>query len=138
MKCLIRIRGKVGIDKDMEETLDRLRLMKKYSCVVLNPSKESAGMIKKVRNFIAFGDIDNETFKELLEKRGQAIDKKEKNDVAKAIEAVSKGKKFEEFNLKPFFRLHPPRKGIKTKLHFPQGVLGDHKDKINELVRRML
>ncbi|KKL95423.1 hypothetical protein LCGC14_1854700, partial [marine sediment metagenome] len=43
-----------------------------------------------------------------------------------------------KLNLKPFFRLHPPRKGIKSKLHFPKGVLGDNKEKINDLVLRML
>ena len=56
----------------------------------------------------------------------------------KIVEELEKGKKYEELNLKPFFRLHPPRKGIKSKLHFPKGVLGDNKEKINELVKRML
>ena len=61
------------------------------------------------------------------------------NTIAKKIvEEIKKGKKFEELNLKPFFRLHSPRKGIKSKLHYPKGVLGDHKDKINELLIRML
>ena len=55
-----------------------------------------------------------------------------------SVEELKKGKKFEELNLKPFFRLHPPRKGIKSKLHFPKGVLGDNKKKINDLVERML
>jgi hypothetical protein len=74
----------------------------------------------------------------LIEKRGQLINKEKKIDIKKIVEELEKGKKYEELNLKPFFRLHPPRKGIKSKLHFPKGVLGDNKEKINDLVKRML
>ncbi len=111
--ALIRIKGEVGLRKDIAETLNRLRLRKKYSCIVLeNPTKEQLGMITKVRDFIAFGEINEEMYKKLKEKRKTKI--------------------------KNFYRLHPPRGGIKSKLHFPKGVLGNHGEKINELIRRML
>ena len=140
MICIIRIRGQVNLDSKTKNTLDRLRLRRKYSCVVLFPTKELEGRIKKVRNFVAFGKIRKEVFEKLIEKRGQILDKNKKTqiDSKKVIEGLEKGKKYEDFNLKPFFRLHPPRKGIHSKLHFPRGVLGDHKEKINELVERML
>ena len=40
---------------------------------------------------------------------------------------------------KGFYRLHPPIGGFKksTKLAFPKGILGEHKD-ISKLLRRML
>lgn len=156
--CIIRIRGEVGVRRDVEETLNRLRLKRKYSCVVLaNPKDEQIGMIKKVKDFTAFGEISNEMFEKLLEKRGQLIDKQNPNgsaplngqksksalSIGKAKEIVKEiesGKKYEELNLKPFFRLHPPRKGIKSKENFGvgKGVLGNHKEKINELLERML
>ncbi|GAI87735.1 unnamed protein product [marine sediment metagenome] len=113
MIAVIRIHGKVGLKKDVDETLKRLNLRNKYSCIILeNPTKEQVGMVKKVRDFVAYGKINDETFEELKKKRG----KKEKS----------------------FFRLHPPRGGIKSKLHFPKGVLGDNKEKINDLIERML
>ncbi|MBU2504153.1 MAG: 50S ribosomal protein L30, partial [Nanoarchaeota archaeon] len=121
---------------------DRLGLMRKYSCIVLSPADatKKAGMIKKVLNFIAFGELGKKDLEELIEKRGQPIDKSKKVDVKKAAEEIEKGKKYDELNLKPFFRLHPPRKGIDSKFHFGKGkgVLGNNKDKINELLRRML
>ena len=49
MICVIRISGQVGLRKDVVETLSRLRLRRKYSCVVLNPTAEQLGMIKKIR-----------------------------------------------------------------------------------------
>ena len=128
---VIRIKGMVKVAKDVSNTLDRLRLRRKYACVVLKETDVIIGMINKVRNQVAYGKIDDETLKELISKRGQKIDK------TKEIKTL-KDLNFEEANLKPFFRLHPPRKGIIAKQHFPRGVLGDHKGKINELIRRML
>ena len=139
MIAVIRIKGMVGLRRGINETLDRLRLRRKYACVVLTkPSKEQLGMIKKLRDFVAFGELSKETFEKLVEARGQLIDKTKKVDAKKAVEELEKGKKYEELNLKPFFRLHSPRKGINSKAHYPKGVLGDNKEKINELVERML
>ena len=118
--CTIRIRGKIGLNRDIFETLHRLRLRRKYTCVVIKPSKENLGMLKKVKDFVAFGEINEETYKKLKSKRG------------------IKDPNSKEGKLKPFFRLHPPRKGIKSKIHFPKGVLGNNGEKINDLVERML
>lgn len=141
MIAVIRIHGMVKIKKRTEETLQRLRLRRKYSCVVLlKPIKEQLGMVKKVKDFVAFGEINDETFEKLVEQRGQLINKKKKINVKEVVKELEAGKKYEELNLKPFFRLHPPRKGIDSKKHFGvgKGVLGDNKKKINELIRRML
>jgi large subunit ribosomal protein L30 len=119
MIAIIRIKGEVGLRKEIKETLDRLRLGRKYACVVIeNPEPSQLGMLKKVKDFVAFGEIDEDTYKELVEKRGKKVEGK----------------------LKPFFRLHPPRKGIESKKHFGvgKGVLGDNGKKINDLIRRML
>jgi len=113
MIAVIRITGDVDLSKDIRETFNILKLRRKYSCIVLNPNKEQEGMIEKIKNFVAFGDIKDETLKKLKEKRGK------KDNPG-------------------FFRLHPPIGGIKTKMHFPKGVLGNHGNKINELIERML
>ena len=116
--AVMRIKGQVGIKRPVKETLSRLRLRKKYVCVVFeSPSKEILGMVKKMKDFVAFGEISEETYKMLVEKRG----------------------KKDGEGIKAFFRLHPPRGGIESKKHFGvgKGVLGDNK-KMDELVRRML
>ena len=126
------------MDGDVKESLSRLRMRRKYACVVLNPNKEQEGMIKKVKNLVAFGEINKETLEKLIEKRGHPIDKKKKIDFKKVADELEKGKKSVDLNLKPFFRLHPPRGGINSKVHFPRGVLGNNGKKINDLVLRML
>jgi len=119
MIAVIRIKGRVGLSQNINETLDRLRVRKKYSCVVLNGSKEEIGMIEKLRDFVAYGEIKDDVYKELIKQRG---------------------KKGKDGKLKPFFRLHPPRKGIESKKHFGvgKGVLGNNGEKINDLILRML
>ena len=117
---IIRIKGQIGLKKEINETLNRLRLRRKYVCVALeNPTLVQLGMLKKVKDFVAYGEISEETYKKLVEVRGR---------------------KDKDGKLKPFFRLHPPRGGIDSKKHFgvDKGVLGDNKDSINKLVERML
>ena len=119
MITVIRISGMVKVPKKIEETLTRIRLRRKYSAVLLKEGPETEKLLKKIRDFVAYGKIDEKMQKKLLEVRGQKD---------------SNGK------IKPFFRLHPPRGGIESKRHFGigKGVLGDNKEKINDLLERML
>jgi large subunit ribosomal protein L30 len=137
MKCIIRIRGKVGINKKVEETLRRLNLKKKYSCIVINLKKEQEGMLKKIERFVAYGEISKEMLKEIIEKRGKMKDNK-KLDAGIISGEIEKGKTMKDAGLLPFFNLHPPRGGIKSKLGYPEGALGNHKKEINKLIKRML
>ena len=116
MIAIIRIKGQVKVRGDFLETMERMNLKKKYSCIVLDkPTKEQLGMLKKVENFVAYGEISPEVYKKLVEARGQ----KDKKNI---------------------FRLHPPRRGIDAKLHFgvKKGVLGNNGKEIDKLVERML
>lgn len=138
MILAIRISGHVKIPKKVEESLFRLRMRRKYTAVLLKSTEENIKLLKKLRNYIAYGKISNEGIKLLLEKRGISLDKT-KIDSSKVLEQLDK-KNLSDIGIKPFFRLHPPIGGIDSKVHFPirKGVLGDHKDKIEELMRRML
>ncbi len=140
MIAIIRISGDVNLKKDIKETLERLRIRRKYSCVVIKPTKSNLGMIKKIKDFVAFGEIKKEIFEKLIRERSQLIDKTKKVDAKKIIEELEKGKKYQDLNIKPFFRLHPPLKGIDSKKHFgvKNGVLGNNKEKINNLLERMI
>jgi len=140
MIIVIRISGLVEMPSEAEETLYRLGLRRKYTAILLNDTKENRNLLSKIRNFVAYGTIDKETLKELLEKRGKLTkNSSKKPDLTNVIEGLEK-KSLSSFGFKPYFRLHPPRGGINTKSHFPikKGVLGDNKEKINDLVRRML
>ena len=139
MKAIIRISGLVEVARTVEATLSRMRLRRKYTLVLLPATPMTSLLLKKVRNFVAYGDIDADTLAALLEKRAQLIDKKKRVDLAEVAKQLNK-KSLQDLGIKPFFRMHPPRKGIDARLHFGvrKGVLGDNKDKINDLIRRML
>ncbi len=135
---IIRISGMVKVNEDIENALYRLKLRRKYSCVIVKPTKDILGFIKKVKYYIAYGEIDEKTLVELLKARGLKIGGKKIEGAEKIAESLIAGKTLKDLGLKPFFRLHPPRKGIKSKLQYPKGVLGNNKKDINKLVGRML
>jgi len=113
--AIIRIKGNAAINSRIEETLKRLNLNHKYNCIILeNPTRVDLGMIKKVKDFVSYGEIDEDTLSKLKTARGYQGEK--------------------------FFRLHPPRGGIDSKMQFgvKKGVLGDNGKDINKLIVRML
>ena len=129
--AIIRVRGKNKISKKIVYTLTLLRLRNKNHCVVLDKSDNLMGMIHKIKDYITYGEIDEQTLKVLFEKRGK--------------EAKAEDKKFLEFNnkkYKPFFALNSPKKGYEKmgiKVAFKVGgALGYRADKINDLIKRMI
>jgi len=123
--AVVRIRGGIGIKSQITMTLDLLKLHKQNFCVVLDNTPSTLGMINKIKDYVTWGEINDDVLAQLREKRLRS--------------AIGKdGKKHD----KKYFRLHPPlkgfeRKGIKTAFT-EGGVLGYRKDKINDLIKRML
>jgi len=151
---IVRISGKQGLTEQVKSTFKLLRLYKKYNCVIVPDKPQYIGMIKKVKDFVTWGEIDDKTAKQLLEKRGRLPgNEKLTEDYIKDKTKLSTEDFTKEFiqgkkelkdipGLKLFFRLHPPqggfeRKGTK-KPYSIGGVLGYRKEKINELVQKMI
>lgn len=136
--AVIRIAGQVKVKEDIKNTLYRLRLRRKYVCILINPNNQGLiGMLNRVKYHVAFGEIEKHILEKLLSARGKKLDGKKINSEESASDLMN-GKNLEELGIKPFFRLHPPRGGIKSKLQYPRGVLGNNKNDINKLIERML
>ena len=117
--AVIRIHGRVDVNADIGQTLDRLKIRRKLVCVFIDEKdKVRMGMLMSVKDYVALGTVDEKLMKEVIEKRGQ-FDLKKK--------------------YRGFCRLHPPVGGFKktTKLATPKGILGKHDD-ISKLLSRML
>jgi len=150
MYAIVRIRGGVRTRPEIKDTLDLLHINRVNHCAVVKEDPHYKGMIQKVKDYVAWGQIDDDTLAMLLEKRGRLAGNKrltedlvkEKTafgsikDFAKAVNAGSAS--FKDLGIKPVFRLHPARKGLKsTKRTVPQGgVLGFH-DSIKDLITKM-
>lgn len=111
----ILVRGLVEVKQEVKDTLRMLNLQKKNACVILDDNPVNRGMLKKCENYITYGEVSPEVIKELQEKRPSA---------------------------KKFFSLHPPRggferKGIKKPFNL-KGALGYRKEKINDLIKKMI
>ncbi|MBP2143002.1 large subunit ribosomal protein L30 [Methanococcus voltae] len=151
--AVIRVRGSVGVKKDIADTLKMLRLHKVNHCVIVPENEHYIGMVKKVKDFVTYGEIDNETFEKLILKRGRLAGNnrvseeivKEATDlsVSELAEKVMAGEiKLKDTEVKPVFRLHPPRKGYdKEGIKRPfsvGGALGYRAGKINDLIIKMM
>jgi large subunit ribosomal protein L30 len=141
MYAVIRIRGSINMKKDIKDTLAMLRLNRKMHCVLIKENDVMKGMLRKVRNWITWGEIDDDNLRILIEKRGRKIGEKKllNQEVEEAFKKIKENQKTPE-EIKPVFRLTPPSKGFKesVKQHYPQGELGYRGKEINELLKRMI
>jgi large subunit ribosomal protein L30 len=152
MYAAVRLRGGVKTRQDIRDTLSMLHLDRINHCVLLPETPNYRGMIHKAKDYIAWGVIVPETLAQMLENRGRL----EGGD-SLTEEYLSKNTKFKTFSelakavcegkaslgdvpkLKPVFRMHPARKGLKgTKRTFQEGgELGYHGTGINSLLKKM-
>ncbi len=110
---VIRIAGQTKNKRCDNETLNRLKIRKKFASVLVEENDViRMGMVRAVAHMVAFGKVDDNFIKELDEKR-----------------PAKNGVHF----------LHPARGGFKksSRLLTPKGILGEHKD-IVKLAGRML
>ncbi len=110
---VVRIAGQVKNLKSQNETMNRLKLRKKFSAILVEESDAvRMGMVRSVDKKVAYGKVSEEFLKELNKKRPA------KNGV---------------------YFLHPARGGFKksSRLPTPKGILGEHEDLV-KLVGRML
>jgi len=148
----IRIRGKVDVPPDVKKTLDLLKLRRKNTAVILDNNPSIKRMLKKVENWITWGEIDTETLSLLLEKRGRLVGDKKITpkylrkigfNTFKDLASAILSNKIDIKNLpefKPFFRLHPPKGGFKKRIKKTigsNGELGYRGKEINRLVKKM-
>ena len=153
-KCIaaVRVRGSISAQREDRETLDMLHLGRTNHAVLVDNRPAFVGMLKRVQNYVTWGEASKETVALLLQKRGRlAGDKKLTAEYAQKTGYKSLGEladavascKVEHRKLpgmQPVFKLHPPSKGFKGKTkksYRAGGETGYRGEGINELIRRM-
>ncbi len=152
MYAVVQVRGVVNTRQDIKDTLKMLRLHHINHCVLVADTPENLGMIRKVKDYVAYGEVDAMTIETLLRTRGRVIGDAaltdeyiKSNSTYSGITELAKALAGGEMKLrdipgvKPVLRLHPPRKGYKTtKRTFVQGgALGYYGQEINTLLYKM-
>jgi large subunit ribosomal protein L30 len=150
MYAIVRLRGSVKTKPDIKDTLKMLRLHRINHCVVVPDSPHYRGMIQKVKDYVAWGEIDEDALASMLEMRGRLNGNKrltdqfiKENTSYKTIKEFAsavfqEATSLKEAGIKPVFRLHPPRKGHRgTKKTVKEGgELGYH-ESISDLIWKM-
>ena len=153
MIAVIRIRGHVNVNRDIEATMKMLNLTRANHCTLVKESASYLGMLQKAKDYITYGPIEAETLAELISKRGMLAGNRpiteaymkehtEYESIQEFARAIVKGMADirELSEVKPIFRLHPPVKGYRSiKRHYNAGgALGNRGEAINELIGRMI
>jgi len=152
MYAVIRIRGRAGVNRDVAQTLRYLRLTRVNHLIILPKNRVTDGMLRKAKDYITWGEIDRETLAELISRKGRLIGdrpidleylkKLNFNSFEELADAILEKKvRYDRLpEVKPVFRLNPPRGGFKnTKRSFREnGDLGYRQKHINDLIKRMM
>ncbi len=150
MFIALRVRGRTGIKSEIADTLDMLRLTRINHAVLVPETPSYLGMLRKGKDYITWGEIDQETLTSIIEKRGRfpgrgrftteglTGDYASAEELAEAI--LKEETTLDEAGLKPVFRLHPPRKGYNhiRKSFKEGGTLGYRGEEISQLVKKMI
>ncbi len=151
---VVRIKGSVGASEEERSTLKLLNLPRSNYATIVKNASSYLGMLRKVQHYITWGEPTLKTIKRLLMKKGELNGGKKLNEeqvkalgfnsIDELAEKIFFGEvtlsQLKEKGLKPYFRLHPPRKGFKHSIKRPfkdKGEYGYRGREINELVIRM-
>ena len=149
----VRVRGTVNINPDIKKTLQLLNLSKANHCVLLEENPSIKGMLQVTKDYVTWGEIDKDVLLKLINARGKLEGDKELTDdylkssisygsIDKLSQAIIDNKfKYRDIpNVKPIFRLSPPKKGYEgiKRSFVNKGALGYRGKEINKLIQRMI
>jgi len=154
MYAIVKLRGSVGIKPEIKYTLQLLRLHRVNHCAIVDENDYYRGMLKRVKDYVAWGEISEDMLELLLKRRGRLEGGKRlteeylrDNTPFESFKALAhalctgevKMQDLTKYKIKPVLRLHPPRKGHRgIKRSVKQGgELGYHGAAINELLYKM-
>lgn len=151
--AVLRVRGTVNVTSDIKKTLQLLNLTRVNHCTVVEEKPSTKGMLQVAKDYITWGEIDKEMLSKLITSRGKLEgDKELTNDYVKSAtshdnidklsQAIIDNKfKYKDIpNVKPIFRLNPPKKGYEgiKRSYINKGALGYRGKDINKLIKRMI
>jgi LSU ribosomal protein L30P len=153
MLAVIRIRGTTGIRPQAAKTAELLRLNRINHLVFVEDNETTRGMLQTVKDYVTWGEVDEETIEMILKYRAQLkghnpLSEEELKEISgyqtfkELASAINTGKiKFRDIrDIVPVIRLNPPRGGYEAirKPFKQKGSAGYRGKDINNLILRML
>ena len=149
----IRVRGLINIKPDIRKTLQLLNLTRVNHCVLLEEKPSIKGMLQVAKDYITWGEVEKDVLEKLMITRGKLEGDKELtekhlksatsyNSIDNLSQAIIDNKiKYKDIpNIKPIFRLNPPKNGYEgvKRSYVKKGALGYRGKGINKLIGRMI
>ena len=149
---VVRMHGQINVPHWATNTLELLKLDKKFRATIVPAKDNTLGMLNRVKHYISWQEADANIAKELFAKKARKAGYKKitNEDVTQLgfksidelatsiIEGKSSMNKIKP--IKPWFALSPPKKGFKRstrKTYGEGGILGQNKE-LSDLVRSMM
>jgi large subunit ribosomal protein L30 len=151
--AVVRVRGTVNVNPDIKKTLELMNLRRVNHCVLIDEKPSEKGMLQVAKDYVTWGEIEKDVLSKLIISRGKLEGDKSLtpeslksltsfSDVDSLAKAIIDNKfRYKDIpNIKPIFRLNPPKKGYRTiKRSFAcKGSLGYRGKQINKLIERMI
>jgi len=149
----VRVRGIVNVKPDIKRTLQLFQLTRVNHCVLLEENASIKGMLQIAKDYITWGEIDKAILSKLIDSRGKLEGDKDitenyiksatpYSNLEKLSQAIIDNKfKYKDIpNVKPIFRLSPPKKGYEgiKRSFVNKGAIGYRRKEINKLLERMI
>ena len=71
--AVIMVRSRIDIKPAAGRTLKLLRLNKINHCILVPEDPHYKGMVMRVKDYVTWGEVDEDTVKTLIEKRGKVL-----------------------------------------------------------------
>lgn len=151
--AVVRVRGIINIKPDIKKTLQLFNLTRANHCVVLEEKPSIKGMLQVAKDYITWGEIEKDVLTKLITFRGKLEGDKQLDEkyiksvtsyssIEKLSQAIIDKKiKYKDIpNVKPIFRLNPPKNGFEgvKRSYKNNGALGFRGEDINKLIERMI
>ena len=149
---VVNIRGTVNQRSTVKTTMEHLHLESRFRATIIPNNEISKGMLQTVKNHVAWINADSSTIESLITNRGEKSnsvkydsDLAQKDgyttisDLAKAL-SENKINLSSLSNLKPSFRLSPPKGGFRKstrRMYSQGGTLGYNPD-LSKLISNMI
>jgi len=153
MLAVIRVRGSIRTKIEINDTMKMLRLFRVNHLVLISEKKQMKKMVEKVKDYVTYGEIEAETLEKVLSKRAflkgnkkvliEYLKEKKINSFKELAEKIIKEEiQLKDLEIKPVFRLKPPKKGYERagikKAYSIGGALGHRATEINKLINKMV
>lgn len=151
----IRLKGSFGTPWPLKRALETLRLKSKFNAVLLENTSAAIGMLRKVKDYVTWGEATTADIATVLQERGELFGGAEMTDeairhkfgetsVQDLASALTQGRislrELRQKGLNPVFRLHPPSGGFEGSGKRPYGSggeLGKRQAPLSALLARM-